>query len=188
MAEKKERLSFRQAMAYTRRGYAIWFKAAPEVFLAAGADRAVTALTPYVPLYFTARLVNAIAGGGGPGEVWPMLAALLISTALAGAARAAASNWNQAMENSHLHPAWNRIFFEKLLSMDFCDVDDAKTQALFTQIRQNNNWSGWGLTRLHWTFGCMVEAVLRILGALALSVSLFTLPVPADSQIGRAHV
>ncbi len=183
MAEKKERLSFRQAMAYTRRGYAIWFKAAPEVFLAAGADRAVTALTPYVPLYFTARLVNAIAGGGGPGEVWPMLAALLISTALAGAARAAASNWNQAMENSHLHPAWNRIFFEKLLSMDFCDVDDAKTQALFTQIRQNNNWSSWGLTKLHWTFGCMVEAVLRILGALALSVSLFTLPVPADSPL-----
>ena len=49
---------------------------------------------------------------------------------------------------SHQWPTWNRIFFEKLLSMDFCDVDDPKSQTLFTQIQQVRQWNGWGLNKL----------------------------------------
>ena len=182
MAEKQERLSFKEAMAYTRRGFAIWCKAAPEVLVAAAAVRTVNALAPYLPLYFTARLVNAIAGGE-PGSAWPMLAGLLISTAVMGAARAAASAWNGTMVDGRLHTVWNRIYFEKLLSMDFCDVDNPKTQALLTQIRQINNWNGWGLINIYELFASLVEAVMLIAGAVVLSVSLFTLPVPADSSL-----
>ena len=79
----KNRLSLREAVAYTRRGFAIWCKAAPEVLVSAAAVRAVNALAPYLPLWFTARLVNAIAGGE-PGAAWPMLAGLLISTGRSG--------------------------------------------------------------------------------------------------------
>ena len=85
----KDRLSLREAVAYTRRGFAIWCKAAPEVLVSAAAVRAVNALAPYLPLWFTARLVNAIAGGE-PGAAWPMLAGLLISPGGGGAVRAAA--------------------------------------------------------------------------------------------------
>lgn len=178
---KQDRLSFRQAMAYTCRGFRIWRKIAPEALLAAGTVRAVNALAPYVPLYFTARLVNAIIGGGA--GVWPMLAALLISTALAGVIQALAKAWDGTMVDSLAETAPNRLFFEKLLSMDFCDVDEPKTQALLTQIMQNNNWSGWGLLNIYGCFADLVEAVMLIVGAVALSVSLFTLPVPALSPL-----
>ena len=177
----QDRLSFRQAMAYTCRGFRIWRKIAPEALLAAGTVRAVNALAPYVPLYFTARLVNAIIGGGA--GVWPMLAALLISTALAGVIQALAKAWDGTMVDSLAETAPNRLFFEKLLSMDFCDVDEPKTQALLTQIMQNNNWSGWGLLNIYGCFADLVEAVMLIVGAVALSVSLFTLPVPAGSPL-----
>ena len=183
MNEKQNRLSFRQAMAYSRRAFAIWWEAAPEIFVSATVRRAADALAPYVPLYFTARLVNTIAGGGDGGTVWRTLWLLLLSTAAAGAVRAGVSCWDNAMEDSHQWPAVNRIFFQKLLSMDFCDVDDPRTQALFTQIRQNANWSGWGLIKVYSYYGKLVEAVFRILGALALSVSLFALPVPAGSTL-----
>lgn len=183
MNEKKERLSFRQAMAYSRRGFAIWWKAEPEILIAGGVYRAVNALAPYLPLYFTARLVNTIAGGGEPGQVWAMLAALLLSTAAVGAVQAAARCWDETLRYSHQHPTWNRIFFEKLLSMDFCDVDDPKTQALFTQIQQARQWSGWGLNKLYIICSDAIGAVFRILGAAALSVSLFILPVPAGSPL-----
>ena len=178
----KNRLSLREAVAYTRRGFAIWCKAAPEVLVSAAAVRAVNALAPYLPLWFTARLVNAIAGGE-PGAAWPMLAGLLISTAVMGAVRAAASAWDGTMMDGRLYTVWNRIHFEKLLSMDFCDVDNPKTQALLTQILQNNNWSGWGLINIYGLFADLVEAVMRIAGAVALSVSLFTLPVPPGSPL-----
>ena len=181
--EKKERLSFREAMAYSRRGLGIWWKYCPEALTIRAVNRGVEALIPYLPLYFTARLVNAIAGGGGAGQAWPMLAALLVSTAGAGTVYAWMEYWFMSVLESKQWPAWNRIFFDKLLSMDFCDVDAPKTQTLLTEIMQSNNWSGWGLQQLPQIFGELVGAVLRIIGAVALSVSLFTLPVRADSPL-----
>ena len=181
--EKKERLSFREAMAYSRRGLGLWWKYCPEALTIRAVNRGVEALIPYLPLYFTARLVNAIAGGGGAEQVWPMLAALLISTAAAGVVYAGMEYWLMSVLESKQWPAWNRIFFDKLLSMDFCDVDDPRTQTLLTEIMQNNNWSGWGLNQLPQIFGELVGAALRIIGAVALSVSLFTMPVPAGSPL-----
>ena len=136
-----------------------------------------------MPLYFTARLVNAIAGGGDAEPVWRTLWLLLLSTAAAGTVRAVAGCWDDTLRDSHQWPAWNRVFFQKLLSMDFCDVDDPKTQALFTQIGQDDMWREWGLNQVYTHYGRLVEAVFRILGALALSVTLFTLPVPAESPL-----
>ena len=180
--QKKDQLSFKEAMACSWRGFLLWWKAAPQVILSAAAQRAVTALAPYLPLYFTARLVNVIAAGGDSNEVWRTLAALLVSTAAAGAAQAAADCWNNTMD-SREWPTWNRFFFEKLLSMDFCDVDAPRTQALLTEVEQLRNWSGWGLYRVCGCSAALVGAVFRILGAVALSVSLFTLPVPQGSEL-----
>ncbi|MCM1297433.1 MAG: ABC transporter ATP-binding protein/permease, partial [Muribaculaceae bacterium] len=182
-SQKKEKLSFRTAMSYSWRGLTLWWKAAPQLILSGAAQRAAAALAPYLPLYFTARLVNAIAGDGDAGEVWRMLAALLVSTAVAGAVQAAVRCWEDTMRNSCQWPTWDRLFFEKLLSMDFCDVDDPRTQVLLTQIRQERNWNAWGLDRVCWNTADLAGAVFRILGAAALSVSLFTMPVPQGSPL-----
>lgn len=180
MAEKKERLPFKTAVAYTRRGLSIWWEAAPEVLASGWVREGVDALFPYLPLYFTARLVNAIAGGG---DVWIMLAALLASAAAVAAVQAAVHCWDETMRRAHQWPAWNRIFFDKLLSMDFCDVDDPKNQALRTKIDQLRNWGGFGLNRVYRVSAEAVGALCRVLGAVALSVSLFTLPVRPDSAL-----
>jgi len=181
--KKKERLSFRQAIDYSWRGFKIWWKVGPEVLVSAGVRRAADALAPYLPLYFTARLVNAIAMGGEAEEAFLTLAALLLSTAAVGTIKAAAACWDDNLREIQQWSSWSRIFFEKLLSMDFCDVDDPKTQALLTQIKQNRNWAGWGLNKLYILFADLIGAVFGILGAVALSVSLFTLPVPAESPL-----
>ncbi len=183
MNKEKDRLPLKQAISYTWRGVRIWHNAVPGLFPAAGARQALTALTPCLPLYFTARLVNAIAGNETPGQIWRILLALLASTAFAGAAHAVAVCWDETMRNSHKWPAWNRVFFQKLLQMDFCDADNPKTQALLTQIEQNSNWSAWGLDKLYWCFSDLSGATWRILGAIALSASLFALPVPAQSPL-----
>ncbi len=180
---KQEKLSFREAMAYSWRGFMMWWKAAPEIILSAAAQRTVTALAPYLPLYFTARLVNVIAAGAAPDEVWRILALLLASSAIASAAQAAVNCWDNTVRDSHKWPAWERFFFKKLLSMDFCDVDDPRTQALLTEAQQSRQWSAWGLDRICWRFAELAGAVFRILGAVALSVSLFTLPVPQGSPL-----
>ncbi len=187
MSEKKSRMTLREAFDATRRGYSILWKAMPEFFPASLAKNALTALSPYLPLYFTARLVNAVAGGGGGGEAWPLLAALLLSTALMGAARAAASCRANVIEEARSIPVRLRLLMEKLLDMDFQDVDDSKTKDLLNQIMENEQWASWGLVKLQYRFNELAEAVLRILGALALSVSLFTLPVPQGSPLAALN-
>ena len=183
MSEKKSRMTLREAFDATRRGYSILWKAMPEFFPASLAKNALTALSPYIPLYFTARLVNAVAGGGGGGEVWPLLAALLLSTALMGAAQAAASCRANVIDEARSIPARLRLMMEKLLDLDFQDADDPKTKDLLNQIMENEQWASWGLVKLQYRFDELAEAVLRILGALALSASLFTLPVPQGSPL-----
>ncbi len=178
---KQDRLSFRQAAAYTRRALALWWSTAPEVLISAWVREGVAALAPYLPLYFTAQLVNAIAGGGE--GAWTMLAALLASTGAVAALQAGVSCWDDTMRHAHQEPAWNRILFEKLLSMDFCDIDNPRNQALLTQIQQLRNWGGFGLNRVYRVSAEALGALLRLLGAVALSVSLFTLPVPAGSPL-----
>ena len=41
--QKNERLPFKTVMAYSRRGFAIWWKAEPEILIAAAVQRAVEA-------------------------------------------------------------------------------------------------------------------------------------------------
>lgn len=178
--QKEGRLSAGEAVAYTRRGLAIWWKAAPEVLISAWVAEGVSAMAPYLPLYFTARLLNAIVAGG---EVWKMLALLLASTAAVAIVQAVVNNWDKNMRYSHQWPAWNRIYFDKMLSMDFCDADDPKTQGLHDRIEQLRNWNGFGLNRVYRVSAEAVGAVCRIVGAVALSVSLFVIPVPADSPL-----
>ncbi len=187
MSENKSRMTLREAFAATRRGYSILWKAMPKIFPVSLAKNALTALSPYVPLYFTARLVNTVAGGGGGGEAWPLLAALLLSTALAGAAQAAASCRAQVIDNGYAFPARCRLHVDKMLRMDFQDADDPKTLALLNQIMEDENWASWGLWKLKDAFSRLVEAVLRIAGALALSASLFTLPVPQGSPLAALN-
>lgn len=179
----KKRLSLREAAAYNMRGVRIWWKAAPALFIAQGLTNVLTALSPYVPLYFTARLVNGIAGGYEAKRLWGLLVLLLVSTAAMGVLTAVAKRREQTLSESMLYPIRQRMVFEKLLKMDFCDVDAPETQALLTQIDQNENYMGWGMSQVYFSFGKAVAGIFRIMGAAALSAALFMQPVRAESGL-----
>ena len=40
------------------------------------------------------------------------------------------------------------LYTEKFLRMDYADCDRQETRDLFSQIRQNADWSGWGFAHL----------------------------------------
>ena len=181
--QKNGRLSLREAASHTRRALVLLWKASPWLLLSVAAQAAATALTPYVPLYFTARLVGEIAGAQDPKRVWQLLVLLLAASAAAGLLRSAAERWAVALRAGSLHTVKERILSKNLLRLDFCDIDDPATRALLNQIQQNDMWSSWGLRNMYITFRRLTVAVFRILGALALAVGLFLLPVPPDRPL-----
>ncbi len=75
----------------------------------------------------------------------------------------------------------NRIEDEKFMSMDYSDVEDQRVRDLKDQIWQNRNWSGWGFSRIQWSFQELVSHVFNLIGSLAMSIGLLIHKVPEGS-------
>ena len=180
--QAQNRLTLRQAAACNRRIFALQWKSDRADMIISLLRSLASALAVYVPLYFTARLVGELSGARDPARLWQWLAILLIASAAALLFDAwAFRRYSAHSEISYAN--WNGLLARKLLEMDFCDVDDPATQALLDKIQQDNNYGAWGYGRASAHFRDLTKSVFRIAGALALSYSLFALPVPAGSAL-----
>lgn len=174
-------LSRREAAALNRRGFRLMWKTTPAAFTSTALASAVKALTPYVAIYFSARLISELAGGRDVKTLTRLVLILLVSTACLTLLGAGLTRWKNAARAIGEFQE-RKIFADKILSMDFSSVDAPHTQDLRSQIRQNENWSGRGLALIPEQFEKLITAVFQIGGAAALSVSLFTRRVPAGGS------
>ena len=137
----------------------------------------VTAVIPYVTVFFSARVIGELAGSRRPEMLlrWA-LAAVLVGAVLS-LIKGALEHWKNAkLEYSHFQRG--RIMRDKLLDMDFARIDRQETHDLLAQIRQNENWSGHGLGKIGALFGNSVKSAVGILSAVVLVAGLFTSKVP----------
>lgn len=161
-----------------RRAISLWRQKAGGLFLFTGLHEVVKAVNPYCMLYFTARLLNEIAGLRRKEELFKWALMILAVTMFLSLLQAVLFRVKMAYESAQ----WNyteAVYADKILNLDFCTIDDPKAYELLSQIRQAENWAGHGLCRVYWHFGWILEELFKILGAVALSVSLFTMKVPA---------
>ena len=172
----------REAARYNKRAFALWWRLDPQIFLSAASSCAVRAAAPYIGMYFTARLIDELAGGRDPAVLLRLTLALLLASAAAGLAGALCGRWKEAVQAGRDY-VMAKNYFEKLLHMDFRDVDDPEIHGLYALIRQNANWAGWGLPRVQEQFENLITALTRITGSVALSVGLFTSRVRPDSGL-----
>lgn len=172
-----DKLSFKEAMKINMRGYKIWWKLYPKMLISAAVHSIVSSLTPYVGIYLAAQIMNEIAGTKDVQVLTRLVLIALISAAVLALLNAVLLRWKNC-ENAGQYYKRNKIYTEKLLSLDFSSIDDSRTHDLKSQIVQNDMWSGWGLQRLIWNFSTVVNAIISIAGAVALTVTLFVLQVP----------
>ncbi len=180
---KKGRISIQEAFIHTKRGFQIWWEYEPRMVISLTLLKLVTALTPYVPLYITARLVDELAGSRDPARLWQWLAALLLGTAGMGLLQALAKRWESRINDDVIYCGVEEIQIRKLLDMDFCDVEKPETQAMLNEIEMSGRWNGWGLRWMYYFMEEFLTAFFQTLGAIALSVSLFVLPVRQGGEL-----
>jgi len=178
--DKPEKLTIREAFSLTMRGYKLLWSRTPGRFISSGLSVAVGAVIPYVGIYIAARLINEIAGPRDPDRLRFYAIAALISAAVLAIVNAGLQRWKEA-ETAGTWYDISGIYADKLQTMNFASTEDSKTHELLAHIEQSQNWSSWGLIKLDASFGDLVRPIASILGALALTVSLFTLPVPEDA-------
>ncbi len=179
MAENpsERKMSFRKALSLTRRGATLVRQTNHGYLGTVIASTVTKALCPYVTIFGSARILSELAGQRRSQELvfWVLLT--LLGT-LACALLAGVLDHRKAAKESLSWSARYRVFHEKFLNMDFPDVDSVQTHDLYAQILQNDNWNGCGLRKIPGLMEKGLGGLAGILGALTLTVSLFTQPVP----------
>lgn len=159
------------------RSFKLWWTISPNLLISGLLYTLIEALKPLVPIYLAAQLVNELAVNRDIDKIrfWAIL--LILVTFLISLIGAIISRWQQAEEllvSQHL----NQLYSDKFLGMDFESVDSASTQHLRSQIRQNDNWSSWGMRRSITVMKKGMQAIFTIIGALVLSLQLFLTSIP----------
>lgn len=180
---KKEKLSYRQGWRFTLRAWKILWKLSPALFLSKAAAYAVKALRPYAAIWLSARLIDELSGARDQKRLFWWVLLLLVSGVALMLAEGILLRWSE-YEASRNEQMSERIFMEKMIALDYADIDRQYVYDLYYQIRQNENWAGWGgRYAVQYIFEGVITSVSQIIGGLALSVSLFTLKVPAGSKM-----
>ena len=152
-------------------------KGCPKLFLANACYAVVGAVVPYATIYLSARIIDELAGLRRPEELMFWVILTICVEAALGLGKGALKRWMDYEDTLFLEYK-KSVYPRKLLDMDYADADKQETHDLYTQILQSEGWGGWGLNYINMYTFWLTDAVTGILGAAALTVTLFTSPVP----------
>ena len=182
MAKNKDKITLKETARIHWRAYRDVSHFCPGVFAVTAMHSIAKAITPYVAVFFSARIINELAGARRTEELVSLVVAALISMGVMTLVTGMLLRWRAVISDKYSYRKFH-FFADKMLSLDFADMDDPKTHDLRNQISQSENWSGWGIMQLYGRWSDFVEGCAGIAGAVALTVSLFTLQVPAESSM-----
>ncbi len=175
MTSKNVRLS--EAWKRNMRVLRITMQTRPKRLISDLSYTAVYAIAPYVTIWFSARLIAELSGARDTERLIFAAAGTLIATALSMLLTALLEHWKNEEEATDFDSV-QKIYMDKFMKMDFVDADGKQSRNLYSQIRQETNLLGRGITESMRLTQKLMVGIFRILGGIALSVSLFLLPVP----------
>ena len=139
--------------------------------------------TPYVLAFFSAQIVNELAGACDIGRIKLLVLLTVSITAFCGLCLAAV---NCVLTGKFSSISWMTYFYiphRKFFALDFADIDNTEVQDQLKLISGNMNWSGWGLPHAYSVCISAVSSVFKIAGAILLTVSFFTLHIPEGGRL-----
>lgn len=172
--------STKAALRLNLRAYSLIWRQDPAILLSIACHRLAAAFTLYVPIWYSAQILNELSAGRDPVRLTRLALAVILITAAAALVTALLNRWEQVHQKKiFLH--MQHILSQKMLTLDFASMDDPRTHDLLSQVTQNANWGGWGLIKSVSCFQRLVKHICRAGGAVALTISLFLLPVPSTA-------
>ena len=181
MRKKKDQFSWKQTWQINKRVFKMCTKAKPGFFAVRFATQILWAISPYVTLYCSARFLNELTAARRPEVLaWWVLLILGLTAAL-GVIGSLLRRLDEA--GNGMRSFWlNWIHGQKALDMDFSKADDTRYSDRLVQILQTSNFSGHGIPNFTSLLPRLAGAFFKVAGGVALSVSLFVLPVKPQAQ------
>lgn len=176
------KMTDKEAFQLNKRALGIWWKYEPKMFLSTLIVSVTGAFIPFVGIYLSARIINELAGARNPERIGGLVIMTLLTTTMLSLIQAALERWKSSHRNGTYYKEY-KIYFDKILSMDYEDLENNHTYDLISRIDQNKQWTGRGLGKLIGNFESFVTAIIRIIGAVSLTISLFTLQIPESAGV-----
>ena len=135
------------------------------------------AITPYVTVFFSARILRELAVLRREEMLWRWVLAGVLCTAAAAIGKALLDRrYNTLL--SDLVGRKEILFIRKAFDMDYGALDNQENRDLREQIQETENWAGFGLERVPDIYAEVLTGVIGLISGIALTVRLFTVPVP----------
>ena len=176
----KEKVNMRNAFALHMRGIKELHSVSPKFFPLVTVYSIFSAITPYITVFFSAQILKELATLRRAENLWQWVIAGVLCVGIAAVAKAMLYRRYNSLLND-LYGRKEILFIHKMFSLDFSELDKQENHDLRAQIQQNENWSGWGLMRVEEAYIGAVSSVIGLLSGIALTVSLFTSPVPESA-------
>lgn len=174
------KVSFKQAFSLHKRALQLLSGRVRHLFLSYTLYCIVSSLVPYAGIWFSARIINELAGLRRPDVLWPLVVATIVTTAVLTLLTDALYHWKMA-HHATMFQYLRKVYADKIMSMDFCVLDNPKTHELYATIQGNDGFANWGLTRVVFCYEDGLSALFRVLGAVMMSASLLAIPVPENA-------
>ncbi len=166
-------MTFRERLAVTARGYRVLDRYCPGLIRAKVLSAAAEALSPFVTIWFSAGIINEIAGEKKAGR----LALLVLLAVGLNYALSMIRNAMDRVVGEKESGMWNnftKVFADKQMSMDYADLENRDIQKQKQKAQENLFMFGNGLAQLVWDTPSIVRVIVGIAASAALTVSLFT--------------
>ena len=165
-------MKLKERIAVTRRGYRMLAEYCPRLIRTKVIAAAAEALTPFVTIWFSGRIINEIAGNRDIGT----LVLLVVLTVVLGFAFSMTRNALNRVISEKESRMWNdftKIFTDKQMNMDFAGLEDQEIQKQRQKAQENLFMFGNGLGQLIWDTPSLVKVIVGIAASVAMTASLF---------------
>ncbi len=180
--ENNKNMSYSKAFSRQWRAMRDIHKLDKLLFPSMAMEKIMTAIKPYMLIFFSAQILNELAGPRRPDRLQFLLMALLLAEALMSLIQAVFSR-QASLRLELCRPKYQKLMIHKQWTMDFSDFDKPSTHDLKAQISQNENWAGYGFHYAVTVFPNLVEALAGTISAVILSIGLFTSPIPKEGAM-----
>lgn len=178
---KQDKIGMKEAVRLHLWAAKIWWQVEPKLFLSTIFYTIVKSGIPYLTIYFSARLLDELAGERNPAQLGKWIFITIFSTALLKLLEEILYHWKEAVHG----PEWDeqiRMETEKLLDMDFAVSEAPKTREMRWKMQKHLLGNANGFFKIHqWYTEYFISGIVSAAGAVTLTVSLFTQKVPDSS-------
>ena len=171
--KKADGLSISARIAFTRRAYRTIKKYCPGLMQTTLVRACVTALQPFATIWFSAQIINEIAGERNIQK----LIVLALSVVVINFSMSMIKGRIDIMHGEREQQMWcyfGKIFADKQLSMDYVDIENAHVQKRKDKEKYNLFNFGNGLAQFVWTINTTIEGAVSVIVSSATVTSLFT--------------